>query len=301
MLSSACGGETAPYAIEVPRDALWCSSAYLDQPLDEAAKRKAQARVAAGLYEFDNEGIAPPLPVEARFGGGEFQALWDAGFRSDLAANTAIADEDAPGYERLLVFQPLLPVEGQWGSDEVEFFLEMERKTSEGQPFQLTAEGSDDNGLSVSFSRAMARWSFSSCDVAGTDDGRRVEVDFDGGSLSFEVRFAHWPVPGTAAAQAISAEGELDGQSFSQADWFRLNYVDEMFGHNAFSFGVLFDTPISDACGLAVRHINYTGLDPREETVHLIDCDYLNLEARPLIDWRIQSLDGDSDTAGTGG
>jgi len=118
----------------------------------------------------------------------------------------------------------------------------------------------------------------------------RHRVEFEGGHVILDLRVAV-PKPGQATAgtepaQFVRAQGELDGQSFEQADYFRLAYSPEHH-HFVRSFAVVFDAPIAEACALRIE-----GLDPFDGgesvgTVSTADCALNVVEERDLTTHRL--------------
>ena len=104
-------------------------------------------------------------------------------------------------------------------------------------------------------------------------------ISFEGGEVTLVMDLGLNTVQ-TAPGAFISAEGELDGTSFAEDNFFQLIYRP---GHHHFSrdFAILFDKPIGDACGLQI-----VGVVPQEgdmsPTISLVDCDLGELESRVL-------------------
>jgi hypothetical protein len=119
------------------------------------------------------------------------------------------------------------------------------------------------------------RW-FASCHYE-TATPQKHTVTFEGGSIQLFIRMGASPAS-TEPALFHFASGTLDETGFSQDDYYKLIYNPE---HHHFSrdFIVLFDSPISSACGLKVLN-----LDPWNEApagrVALVDCDLLEVGER---------------------
>ena len=84
----------------------------------------------------------------------------------------------------------------------------------------------------------------------------------------------------TEPAAFVRASGSLDGQSFEQADYWKLIYNPS---HHHFSrdFAVLFDAPIGSACGLKATEVDPWGDAPPAQ-VHTIDCELGEIDERLL-------------------
>jgi len=109
-------------------------------------------------------------------------------------------------------------------------------------------------------------------------------VTFEGGDLRVILRLGE-SGDGTEPGAFVHAEGTLDGTDFVQEDYFKLLYHPE---HHHFSrdFGVLFDEPIGEACGVAAYYLDPWNEAPATE-VKLIDCAVDPIEDRTVLseDW----------------
>lgn len=107
---------------------------------------------------------------------------------------------------------------------------------------------------------------------------QRHTVAFQGGQIVLDVRITGQVGVSVMLAAFTSASGTLNGQAFTQNDYWKLVYSAD---HHHFirNFAVLFDAPIGDACGLKV--LNFWG--NREGAplpdVYTIKCDLSNLAA----------------------
>ena len=102
-------------------------------------------------------------------------------------------------------------------------------------------------------------------------------VTYDGGSIELFIRMG-WSPASTEPALFISGSGTLDGTAFEQEDFYKLIYNPE---HHHFTrdFIVLFDTPISSACGIKVQELEPWPTDPFGR-VALVRCDLSEIEER---------------------
>jgi hypothetical protein len=85
-------------------------------------------------------------------------------------------------------------------------------------------------------------------------------VTFDSGEVVLDLYISDETVV-TGSAQLVSATGTLDGTAFTVTSFFQLVYQP---GHHHYerNFGVLFDAPIGEACGLRIE-----GVDGQSGTV----------------------------------
>ncbi len=82
---------------------------------------------------------------------------------------------------------------------------------------------------------------------------QRHTVVFQGGQVVLDVRITGQVGVAIMLAAFTSASGTLNGQAFTQTDYWKLVYSADHH-HFTRNFAVLFDTPIGDACGLKVAN-----------------------------------------------
>jgi hypothetical protein len=130
------------------------------------------------------------------------------------------------------------------------------------------------------------RW-YSSCHYDNANLQKHT-VTFEGGSIELFIRMG-WSAASTEPALFISGAGTLDTASFSQEDFYKLIYNPE---HHHFSrdFIVLFDTPISKACGIKVQALEPWPTDPFGR-VALVNCDLSEREERGVTGELFEFLD----------
>ena len=130
--------------------------------------------------------------------------------------------------------------------------------TSQGRPPDLVLDDRRDHGpnpdTSVTYLSACEEpcgdpiW-FEPCPMPG--EGDLYAVRFDRWRVELRVRV--YPAFGpTGPAALTQAVGTLDGQSFTQSDFFKLAHRPDHHNHGG-GFFVAFDDPIGGACGLEVE------------------------------------------------
>jgi hypothetical protein len=113
----------------------------------------------------------------------------------------------------------------------------------------------------------------------------RHTVAFDGGEIVLDLRKGISPA-GTEPGAFVGASGTLDGEEFTQDDYFKLIY-NPTHHHFSRDFAVLFDAPISGACGIEVIDTApYDGDD--WPAVSTINCDLSEIEARTVTDYSFE-------------
>ena len=129
------------------------------------------------------------------------------------------------------------------------------------------------------------RW-YASCHF-DTAQLQKHTVTFEGGSIELYIRMGQ-SMASTEPAAFVSGSGVLDGTSFSQEEYYKLIYNPE---HHHFSrdFIVLFDAPISSACGIKVLNLDPWNDDPPGR-VALVDCDLVELEERKVTEELFENL-----------
>jgi hypothetical protein len=107
-----------------------------------------------------------------------------------------------------------------------------------------------------------------------------LTVDFDGGSLTFDVVtivgsenpdiIGIYPIAGPL----LSVRGSFNGIVVDTSDYWEMAYE---AAHHVFGqyFGVVLPTPDGDTCALEVAQA--VGVDPPEFTVHRLDCDFARI------------------------
>jgi hypothetical protein len=129
------------------------------------------------------------------------------------------------------------------------------------------------------------RW-YSSCHYDNANLQKHT-VTYEGGSIELFIRMG-WSAASTEPAMFISGSGTLDGTSFSQEGFYKLIYNPE---HHHFSrdFIVLFDSPISTACGIKVQHLDpWNDIPPGR--VALVRCDLSEIEERKVNEELFETL-----------
>jgi hypothetical protein len=121
------------------------------------------------------------------------------------------------------------------------------------------------------------RW-YSSCHYDNANLQKHT-VTFEGGSIELFIRMG-WSAASTEPALFISGSGTLDGTAFSQEDFYKLIY-NPMHHHFSRDFIVLFDAPISSACGILVQELEPWPSDPFGK-VALVRCDLSEIEERKV-------------------
>ena len=274
-------------------DLVLCSTSPLGETLVEASARKARLGLRAGRYALPGPGteldfdLGPGLSIE--FAGGQPLDLGTAeGGRIDHVEGRSILAESDPERAWLWLRQPLEALDERW--DAASLIVELDRELDASQPFTIQSDPDMPLSQRVLLVQGERGTSFSGCTLEAVGWGRDILVEFEGGELRFRVRYGETPSLGAKPAQPVEADGTLDGQPFAQSDWFELIYVDESLGHASFSFALRFPEPIGEACGVALRNLNWQGPDAREETFALTDCDFAEIETRALVRWGVEEL-----------
>jgi hypothetical protein len=117
-----------------------------------------------------------------------------------------------------------------------------------------------------------------SCTFEGVGS-QRHDLSFEGGELGLELRIGD-SFASTEPAILLKAEGSLNGEPFTQTDYWSLVYNPE---HHHFSRDarVWLDQPIGDVCALEALGFDPWGEDPAT-TVRALGCDGALLSELPL-------------------
>jgi hypothetical protein len=117
-----------------------------------------------------------------------------------------------------------------------------------------------------------------SCTFEGVED-QRHDLTFEGGELGLTLRIGE-SFASTEPAILLKAEGSLDGEAFTQTDYWSLVYNPE---HHHFSRDarVWLDQPIGEVCALEALGFDPWGEDPAT-TVRALGCDGGLISELPL-------------------
>jgi len=119
-------------------------------------------------------------------------------------------------------------------------------------------------------------------------------IAFEGGEVALSFHKDTFGIgDGTEPSEFSRATGTLDGTPFDQQDFFQLLYSPTHHHFNR-SFGVLFDDPIEEACGLLVEHIDPWSSEP-SATVGVLACpaeDLVVLETRNVTSETTEQVPG---------
>lgn len=122
---------------------------------------------------------------------------------------------------------------------------------------------------------------FASCHFAGVPPERHLLV-FEGGQVDLRLRIS----PGymmTSQLPALfeRAEGNLDGQSFRQNDYWKLAFTGGVQHYLNRHFLVLFNEPIGTSCGLKAENLDVFLSDPPARLT-TVRCDLTEIEERSI-------------------
>ena len=183
---------------------------------------------------------------------------------------------------RWFITQPMRTGAGQvW-----EFKADLHTWMDTGDRFTITGDYEDPWGMTyfsfmlcqfVGQSWVDNRW-YSSCHYDSATPQKHT-VTFEGGSIELFIRMGASPAS-TEQALFTAGTGTLDATPFEQSDYYKLIYNPE---HHHFSrdFIVLFDAPISGACGIKVQNLDPWNDDPPGR-VALVRCDLSEIEERKV-------------------
>lgn len=255
------------------------------QDLKENLANKAVLTLRAGSYSFPVDGQAEVLlPLCLTNGRGE---VWSATQQGAVSGFTTSASTAT-----LYTAHVRQPLTGPGDPALIETIIRAESSDAEPPPtvnyqgevikaFDPTGVAfnrcPNNNGWDAEgYCQGTPRYFFDCTPNVGRVDQHTVV--FEGGEITVELRIGE-SGDGTEPGGFVRAEGSLDGTAFVQEDYFQLLYHPE---HHHFrrNFGVLFDTPIGDACGLALYNF-----DPWEAgaEIHTIDCEVNNLASRTVL------------------
>ena len=268
------GDESWTGSLEVNVNGVYCGVWSEDRTLDQELALKAMLKLVPGTYplpvadgDYDMGlaactllGVDTPGPQTAGAGSTSVSVSAWAGTAYTTLYGEQPLDLDGAawwmGHILLLVGDegaapPALLVDGTVSSDE----------TGSGLEFTMAPEGTE--------SYSVETMKFGACqNPRWTEDVHHIE--FEGGDIDMVLNLGD-NVSQTATGAFVSATGTLDGEAFTQTEYFKLIYRP---GHHHFSrnFGVLFDAPIGDVCGL-----RFEDVDPYAETptarISTTDCE----------------------------
>jgi len=247
--------------------------------LEEEYRVKSKIRLIPGTYALPAENGTYPffLPHCFEFLVGEQPVAAGVG---ELYANHS-PYEGGMNY-RWSITQPMRTGVGEvW-----EFHANLSTWMDTGDSFMVNGDYEDPWGMTYFSFRLCSqdcqswvdnRW-YASCNFESAQLQKHT-VTFEGGSVELYMRMGQSPAS-TEPAAFVSGSGVLDGTSFSQEDFYRLIYNPE---HHHFSrdFIVLFDAPISSACGILVQNLDPWNEDPPGR-VALVGCDLAEMEERKV-------------------
>ncbi len=255
----------------------YCTAPREHGDLRQDRTQKATLRLPDGDYRLpageDGGPFALPICVRGRDG-----ALW----RSAGAGTLRATRHDRPDrtIHQYALTQPLTD-----GTSTRPFEGRIHLVVLEGEAPVATFDGrhpspfGDDDGFAFTLCAAGE-----SCDDEGARrfdacafDGvpaQRHHVRFDDGEVALTVRIGESPA-GTEPAAFVRAEGTWDDTPFVVTDPWRLLYRPS---HHHFQrdFGVLFETPVGDVCGLEIVRLDgFGGFDHAEAWT--VDCDFVRV------------------------
>jgi hypothetical protein len=105
---------------------------------------------------------------------------------------------------------------------------------------------------------------------------------FEGGQVDLVLRITPgYTMAGGLPALFERAEGELDGVSFVQTDYWKLAFTGGVQHYLNRHFLVLLDQPVGEICGLKAENLDVWISDPPSRLT-IVDCDLAEIEQRPI-------------------
>jgi hypothetical protein len=275
--SDYVGGNWA-ITVEVTDLAIYCSVFDEGRTLEDEYRIKSKLRLIPGTFALPEENGTYPFFLPHCF---EF--LFD---EQPVAEEVGEIQANHSPYNggmtyRWSITQPMRTGAGNVWEFKADLHSEMDSGVSR---FTLNGDWGDEFGTGwQSFMLCKqedgeckdVRW-YSSCHYDNADLQKHT-VTFEGGSIELFMRMG-WSPASTEPALFISGSGTLDGTLFSQEDFYKLIY-NPTHHHFSRDFIVLFDTPISSACGILVQELEPWPMDPLGR-VTLVDCDLSEIEER---------------------
>jgi hypothetical protein len=273
-------GEDWPVFVEVTENAVYCGTFYEMRTLEEEYRTKSRLRLIPGTYALPLENGTYPFFLPHCF---EFIQVGEQPLPEGVGEIRANHSADPPGtMYRWFITQLMRDATGQVWTFEANLRVYLENEDTftisgdYGDPWDRTYHGfmlcKDDCQSWVDNRR------FASCHY-DTATPQKHTVTFDGGSIELFIRMGQSDAS-TEPALFHFGSGTLDGTAFSQDDYYKLIYNPE---HHHFSrdFIVLFDNPISSACGLKVQNLDPWNDDPAGR-VALVRCDLSEIGERQV-------------------
>lgn len=277
------GDDSWPNTVEVTEAATYCATFNETRTLKEELEKKALLRIAPGTYHLppgpredlglpvciaygpDGTGFAPS-PVSVAYTATPFSGDVDHQYRFEAAA-------DGPDRN---------------------FSMTLFRTLASGEDFSFALDGREnaaDTLGSQGFSFYLCDSTEGSCYVdrlfdSCTHAGSRLfrhEISLDDGELVLDLRLGFSQIS-TEPGAFVRAAGTFRGQSFEQADYFRLIYNPEHH-HFVRDFAVLFDAPIDGACGVEISDFVYD--EASAPNAYAVDCALDRLETLTVVDFSV--------------
>jgi hypothetical protein len=266
-------------ALTISEDALFCGESREDRSLDEEQAAKVQVMLMPSALDFPIEGGSGllTLPACAAFAPDE-EGLQSSG---EGVLNMTVVPYGSDTYFNLFIEQPMV------GPDGVVWTLRV-AMSGTGKPEQLELHGDYggpflDPQIGVTLCRGDCgdytdQRALGSCTFDGVNS-QHHDLTFEGGELGLELRIGD-SFASTEPAILLKAEGTLNGEPFTQTDYWSLVYNPE---HHHFSRDarVWLDQPIGEVCALEALGFDPWGEDPAT-TVRALGCDGALLSELPL-------------------
>ncbi len=272
-------GGTWSFALEVSAEARYCNQGDESQTLAAELGRKTMVRIAPGIYPIPDGDVDPAvpfrLPVCVRVARGEPPVL------DGVGEVTAWFNPSGP--DQTYTIQARQPMRA--GTQPWDLRITIAGMRTAGQSV-LVADGAmaaDEFGfgpLQMVLCRGTDCWTsaeeyrnISACDYSALPREQHHVEFTDGtrsGVLDLDIHIGFSPAS-TEPALFVLGEGDIDGASFHQDDFWRLFYR-PTHHHFERDFGLIFDAPLGSACGIAVYQL--LGLEPR---LYTTDCRLADL------------------------
>ncbi len=259
---------------------MYCATFYELRTLEEEMDMKARLWIPPGTYPVPSQAgtfdFILPLCLQMR----------QPGSQPELSGLGSIEADSSSLGENIIASMSMGQPLRDASNKEYWFFADISDQLAAGDTMLDVFDGEHPEvgsgyfgvGLCAGSAQCYDGYRFDSCTFDGYPDNRH-RVVFDGGWVELHLVLGE-SMDSTEPGIFLWAEGELDGTSFEQRDYFQLIYRPE---HHHFGrhFAVLFDDSISGACGLRIEDV-IPWSEAALPTVSLCDCDLAVLGGRQV-------------------
>lgn len=272
------------WALDVKEGALYCSRFEEGRSLETEIENKAKLRFISGTFPIpDTAGdYGMRLPVCIKFlEGPNHPLLAEAG---DLS----IAINEEYGNLDIHLVQPMVDGnQNDWQLD-----LRVQVPLDEAPSIRLDGvhpllSFDNDRFISIDLCKGECqnsyqdrRW-FDSCSFVNAPLHKH-HVTFDGGQVHYDMRVG-FSFASTEPGLFVRAHGQLGDTAFEQTDFWKLIYRPQHH-HFAADYAVIFDAPISGACGLKTIGLSRWSAGDPPAHMYSINCDLSSIEELSITD-----------------